>query len=51
MKNRIPKAAEDYKKEYYGRHDNAGAFFCSDYYEVLEAAENEGAQRTPFAMQ
>ena len=44
MRNRIPKAAEDYKKEYYGRHDNAGAFYCSDYYEVLEAAENGGGR-------
>ena len=42
MKNRIPKAAEDYKKKYYGRHDNAGAFYYSDYDEVLEAAENVG---------
>ena len=42
MKNRIEKAAEDYKKDYYGRHDNAGAFYVSDVEEVVQIAQNLG---------
>lgn len=39
MKNRIAKAAADYKKLYHGRKDNEGAFYASDMHEVKEIAE------------
>ena len=42
MKNRIEKAAQDYKTQYYGKHSNEGAFYASDFYEVKEAAEKIG---------
>lgn len=42
MKNRIEKAAQDYKTQYYGKHSNEGAFYVSDFYEVKEAAEKSG---------
>jgi hypothetical protein len=42
MKNRIEKAAQDYKTQYYGKHSNEGAFYTSDFYEVKEAAEKIG---------
>lgn len=49
MKNRIEKAAQDYKTQYYGKHSNEGAFYTSDFYEVKEAAEKiGGAQQQPF---
>ena len=41
MKNRISKAAEDYKKLYYGRKNNEGAFYYSDIQEVKEIAEKK----------
>jgi hypothetical protein len=42
MKNRIIKAAEEYKKTYYGNHSTEGQFYLSDIFEVKEAAENAG---------
>lgn len=42
MKNRIEKAAQDYKRKYYGKAGNEGAFYVSDFYEVKEAAEKSG---------
>lgn len=42
MKNRIIKAAEEYKKTYYGNHSTEGQFYSSDICEVKEAAENAG---------
>jgi len=42
MKNRIPKAVQDYQKRFYGAGHNEGAFYGSDFYEVKEAAEKIG---------
>lgn len=49
MKNRIEKAAQDYKAQYYGKPSTEGQFYLSDIYEVKEAAEKiGGAQQQPF---
>lgn len=36
MKNRIPKAVQDYQKRFYGADNNEGAFYDSDFLEILE---------------
>ena len=46
MKNRIEKAAQDYRTQYYGKRSNEGAFYASDFYEVKEAAEKSGGGRS-----
>lgn len=41
MKRSIEKAIADYKKKYFNTLDNAGAFYVSDYYQIMELSQNK----------
>ena len=42
MNDRIKRAKEEYRKRFFNRSDNTGAFFTSDFYEVKELSEKIG---------